>query len=43
MARWEFDRPIEVNDITGVALGCWMIPVENGVAGEGYWLPSLPE
>lgn len=43
MARWVFDRPIEVNDITGVALGCWMIPVENGVAGEGYWLSSLPE
>ena len=43
MARWEFDRPIQVNDITGVALGCWMIPVENGIAGEGYWLASLPE
>lgn len=43
MARWVFDRPMEVNSITGVALGCWMIPVENGIAGEGYWLPSLPE
>lgn len=43
MARWEFDRPVEVGSITGVALGCWMIPVENGVAGEGYWLPALPE
>lgn len=40
---WRFDRPVEVNDITGIALGCWMIPVENGVAGEGYWLPALPE
>ena len=43
MSRWVFDRPTEVNDITGIALGCWMIPVENGVAGEGYWLPVLPE
>lgn len=43
MARWVFDRPVEVNDIAGVALGCWMIPVENGVAGEGYWLPELPK
>lgn len=42
MARWEFDRPVEVGSITGVALGCWMIPVENGVAGEGYWLAALP-
>lgn len=43
MARWEFDRPVEVEDITGVALGCWMIPIENGIAREGYWLPALPE
>lgn len=42
MARWEFDRPVEVGSITGVALGCWMIPVENGIAGEGYWLAALP-
>ena len=43
LSRWEFDRPVEIKNITGVALGCWMIPVENGVAGEGYWLPALPE
>lgn len=43
IAHWRFDRPVEVNDITGVALGCWMIPVEKGIAGEGYWLPALPE
>ncbi len=42
MARWVFDRPVEVEDITGVALGCWMIPIENGAAGEGYWLAELP-
>lgn len=43
LSRWEFDRPVEIKNITGVALGCWMIPVENGMAGEGYWLPALPE
>ncbi len=42
MARWAFDRPLEVKDITGLTLGCWMIPIENGVAGEGYWLSVLP-
>jgi len=42
-ARWVFDRPVEVDQITGVALGAWMIPVENGTAGEGYWLPELPQ
>ncbi len=43
MARWAFDRPVEVDQVTGVAIGAWMIPVENGTAGEGYWLPELPE
>lgn len=43
MARWDFDRPVEVEQITGVAIGAWMIPVENGTAGEGYWLSELPE
>ena len=43
ISRWVFDRPLEVGDITGVALGAWMIPVENGIAGEGYWLPAMPE
>ncbi len=42
MSRWVFESPVEVEEITGVALGCWMIPVENGAAGEGYWLPELP-
>lgn len=43
IGHWRFAAPVEVNDITGVALGCWMIPVENGVAGEGYWLSELPK
>ena len=43
MARWVFDRPVEVDGITGIALGAWMIPVEQGMAGEGYWLPAWPE
>lgn len=43
LSRWEFDRPVEIENVTGVALGCWMIPVDSGTAGEGYWLPALPE
>lgn len=42
MARWVFDSPVEVDQITGVAIGAWMIPVENGTAGEGYWLAAPP-
>lgn len=42
--RWNFAEPIEdLNSLTGISIGCWMIPVENGVAGEGYWLAALPE
>lgn len=42
--RWNFAQPIEdLSSLTGVSIGCWMIPVDSGVAGEGYWLPTLPE
>lgn len=42
--RWDFEEPMEdLASITGISIGCWMIPVENGTAGEGYWLPALPE
>lgn len=40
MARWIFETPVEVDDITAVTIGDWVIPVENGVAGEGYWRPA---
>lgn len=43
LVQWDFDRPVDVGDITGVALGQWMIPVQDGTAGEGYWLAALPE
>ena len=43
ISQWEFAQPVDVSQITGAALGCWMIPIENGAAGEGYWLPALPE
>lgn len=42
--RWNFAEPIEdLNSVTGVSIGYWMIPIENGTAGEGYWLSELPE
>ena len=42
-AAWSFERPVEVKDITGIAVGAWMIPVEQGTAGQGYWLSGVPE
>jgi len=43
LARWVFDEPVDVDAITGVAIGAWMIPVERGVAGEGHWLAEPPQ
>lgn len=43
LARWDFKEPMDLDQITGVSLGYWMIPLENGAAGEGYWLYQLPE
>lgn len=40
--QWEFDTPADIGQVTGVAVGYWMIPIENGAAGEGYWLSELP-
>lgn len=41
--RWEFTSPVDVTQVTGVAVGLWMIPVADGAAGTGYWLSELPE
>lgn len=42
--RWDFSEPIEdLNTVTGISICYWMIPIENCVAGEGYWLTELPE
>jgi len=49
MSRWVFDRPVEVSQVTGIAIGSWMtptpwmIPIENGAAGPGYWLSAPPQ
>ena len=43
LARWDFREPVDLDQITGVSLGYWMIPLANGGAGEGYWLSRLPE
>lgn len=40
--QWEFEDPADLDQVTGVAVGYWMIPIENGAAGEGYWLTELP-
>lgn len=40
--HWAFTDPVDVTQVTGVAIGQWMIPLENGEAGSGYWLEAVP-
>lgn len=40
--HWSFDAPIDPEQVTGIAVGYWMIPLEGGAGGPGYWLDALP-
>ncbi len=40
--HWSFPRPIEVETLTGVAIGRWYMPIEEGRAGSGHWLSERP-
>jgi len=41
--HWTFDRPIEPDTVTAIAIGQWYIPIEKGAAQPGHWLPELPK
>lgn len=32
--HWEFAEPVELDELTGISVGMWFIPLENGAAGE---------
>lgn len=40
---WSYKEPIDPEEITGVAIGMWMIPFRENTGGPGYWLAELPE
>lgn len=40
---WIFDQAIDPEEVTGVAIGMWMIPFDGDTALPGYWLDKLPE
>lgn len=40
--HWTFPEPIDPEDVVAIALGLWYIPIEDGVAQPGYWLPEQP-
>lgn len=39
---WEYDEPVEPEEVTGLALGQWYIPLEGENAGQGHWLEEQP-
>ena len=41
--HWSFPDPVEVEQVVGMSLGQWYIPLENGTAGAGYWLEQAPQ
>jgi hypothetical protein len=38
-----FDDPVDPEQVTGISIHAWMIPLEGATAGEGYWLSELPQ
>lgn len=41
--RWEFAEPVDVEQIVGISVWYWYIPIDGDTAGPGYWLDKLPE
>ena len=39
---WSFDEPIQPDQVTGVAVGYWYMPLDGNAAGPGRWLTALP-
>ena len=39
----EFDDPVDLDQVTGILVNGWMIPIDGDTAGEGYWLSELPQ
>ena len=40
--HWSFDAPVDPAQVTGIAVGYWMIPLDGEAGGPGYWLTELP-
>ena len=41
--HWSFPEPVEPKEVSAIAIGLWYVPLENGIAQPGYWLPELPK
>lgn len=41
-AHSSFKEPLDVDQVVGVALGMWYIPIDGDTAGQGHWLDAMP-
>lgn len=41
-AHSSFEEPMDIDQVVGVALGMWYIPIDGDTAGQGYWLDAMP-
>lgn len=39
---WTFEEPVDPEDVTGISLAYWYLPLCGDAAGEGRWLSELP-
>ena len=39
---WAFQQPVDPEEVVGISLAYWYIPIDGAAAGPGHWLPSLP-
>lgn len=42
MDCWTFEEPVDPEDVTGISLAYWYLPLCGDAAGEGRWLSELP-
>ena len=40
--EYSLENPVEPDQVVGISFGYWMIPLDGGTAGPGYWLKELP-
>lgn len=40
---WSYPRAVEPEEVVGFSWGLWYVPLEGDAAGQGYWLPQMPE
>lgn len=40
--HWSFPEPVAPEEITGMAIGLWYLPLEGNEARPGHWLETIP-